>query len=149
MSADQLQFTIDNFWDTIPSTWGNVRSKLRGYATHEHNLTLIQFHMLRHIRRGVATVAELADQQRISRPAVSQAVEQLVQKQLVLRTPDPNDRRYVQLSLTQKGEKLLAAVFSKTKIWMESQMTSLTAQELETLNQAFLILKHSLQETRE
>jgi DNA-binding MarR family transcriptional regulator len=149
MPNDQLLSTIENFWEVIPSTWGNVRSKLRGYATHDHNLTLIQFHMLRHIRNGVATVAQLADQQHVSRPAVSQAIEQLVQKQLVLRTPDQSDRRFVQLSLTQKGDRLLDAVSSKTKIWMESQMASLTAQELETLNQAFHILKNSLQETRE
>ena len=149
MSNDQIKTTIENFWEVIPSTWGNVRSKLRTNATLDHNLTLIQFHMLRHIRNGVCTVAELAERQHVSRPAVSQAVEQLVQKQLVIRTPDANDRRYVQLSLSGNGDELLEAVFGKTKSWMETQMASLSTQELETLNQAFTIIRDTLQNSGE
>jgi MarR family multiple antibiotic resistance transcriptional regulator len=149
MSKVTLKSTIDRFWEVVPSTWVNVRSRLRANAVQEHNLTLIQFHMLRHIRNGINTVAELASIQHVSRPAVSQAVEQLVQKQLVLRTPDPLDRRYVLLSLTTKGQNLLDAVFNKTKSWMQNQMVSLTSQELEILNQAFDILKHTIQNTRD
>ena len=149
MSNKLLKSTIEKFWEVVPSTWVNVRAKVRTNATHDHDLTLIQFHILRHIRNGFCTVAELADRQHVSRPAISQAVEQLFKKNLVLRTPDPNDRRYVQLSLTEKGEDLLDTVFGKTKSWMEAQIASLSPQELDTLNQAFTILKNTLQKSGE
>ncbi|HOJ00408.1 MAG TPA: MarR family transcriptional regulator [Anaerolineaceae bacterium] len=136
-----LQKTVESFWDTIPPVWGRVRENARGNAIQDFNLTLIQFHILRHIWHGIRSVRELAEKQQISRPAISQVVEVLVLRGLVVRKQDTRDRRCVQLELTATATKLLEAVFSKNRRWMAEKMVSLEQSELETIMAAMEILK--------
>ena len=142
-SNDLLQRTIECFWDTVPPVWGRVRGNARCNAIQDFNLTLIQFHILRHIRHGIHSVGELAEKQQISRPAISQAVETLVEKGLVIRLPDTQDRRYVRLDLTESATRLLEAVFSKNRKWMAEKMASLEESELQTIIAALEILKRT------
>ncbi len=138
--APLLPSTIAHFWDTIPPVWHRVRDNVRLTATQGFGISVEQFHILRHIRRGLQSVSELAEARGISRPAVSQAVDILVEKGLIARTEDPADRRYVRLTLTSAGDALLTEIFAKNRLWMAEQMASLTPHELHTLNQAFEIL---------
>jgi DNA-binding MarR family transcriptional regulator len=140
-SSELLECTIERFWDTVPPVWGRVRGKARSLATHDFSITLVQFHILRHIRKGVRTVCELAERQQISRPAVSQAVEVLVEKGLVTRKQDALDRRYVQLDLTDSGNSLLDSVFSKNHAWMAEKMKGLNSEELQSILIAMDVLK--------
>ncbi|MHB8806918.1 MAG: MarR family winged helix-turn-helix transcriptional regulator [Anaerolineaceae bacterium] len=142
-SDDLLQRTIERFWDTVPPVWGRVRGNARCNAIQDFNLTLIQFHILRHIRHGIHSVGGLAEKQQISRPAISQAVETLVEKGLVIRLPDAQDRRYVRLELTESATELLEVVFSKNRQWMAKKMASLKQDELETIMTAMEILKRT------
>jgi len=137
-----LQRTIERFWDTVPSVWGRVRSNLRNNAIKDFNITLIQFHILRHIRHGAHSVGELAERQQISRPAISQAVDLLVEKHLVTRQQDTQDRRYVHLDLTDNGNGLLNDAFLKSRSWMGEKMASLSSDDLEILIHAMTILKN-------
>ena len=121
---------IDSFWETVPPVWGMVRSRIRASATADFGVTVEQFHILRYVIRGLTSVSDLADARNISRPAVSQAVEVLVQKGLLSRTQDVKDRRYVTLALTPDGHALLDAVFGRTKAWMAERMRGMTRQDL-------------------
>ena len=60
-------------------------------------------------------VSELATAKNISRPAISQAVEILVKKGLLTRVPSREDRRCVDLVLTEAGNHLLDTVFKETR----------------------------------
>jgi len=142
-SGDLLQNTIEKFWDTIPPVWGYVRGNVRADAVRDFNLTLIQFHIMRHIRRGINSVGELAESQQISRPAISQAVDLLVEKGLVLRRRAEDDRRYVRLDLTEEGSDLLNSVFQKNRLWMAKQMATLNDEQLQTIMFAMDILQET------
>jgi DNA-binding MarR family transcriptional regulator len=142
MAADDLlQCAIERFWDTVPPVWGHVRGNVRSNAIQDFNITLIQFHVLRHIRKGAHSVSDLAERQQISRPAISQAVDLLVEKGLVTRQQDPGDRRFIQLDLTESGNNLLNAIFAKNRLWMAKKMRVLKPDELDTLIRAMTILK--------
>lgn len=143
-SGEVLQRTIERFWETVPRVWGSVRCVARANATQYFNLNLVQFDILRHIRRGVHSVADLAERQQISRPAISQAVDSLVEKGLVSRTPEAADRRYVRLELTDRGEALVGELFTKNRAWMAEKLNVLSDEELETVIDALLILKKTL-----
>ena len=132
---------IDRFWETVPPLWNFVRSHIRGTATTQFDITVEQFHVLRHVRRGMGTVSELATAKNISRPAISQAVEILVNKRLLTRVQSTQDRRYVELALTAEGNRLLDTVFKETREWMKGRMHSLTTQELERIAETMEILK--------
>lgn len=137
--------TIDRFWETVPPLWNMIRSHIRATATNNFEITVEQFHILRHVRRGVGSVSELATAKNISRPAVSQAVEVLVKKGLLTRVQSVQDRRYVDLALTEEGNNLLDTVFKETRGWMKEQMNPLSAEELEVINKAMEALKKMLE----
>ena len=92
-----LQQTVDRLLETLPPVWDRIRSNLRSAATEKFGITLEQFHVLRHIRRGFQSVGDLAARKQISRSAVSQSVEVLVAKGLVTRRQESEDRRCVLL----------------------------------------------------
>jgi DNA-binding MarR family transcriptional regulator len=86
-------------------------------------------------------VGELAEEQQISRPAVSQIVQILVEKGLVIRQTDAHDRRYVHLEITQSAAELLEAVYGKNRRWMAEKMASLNEEQLKTIQAAMEMLK--------
>lgn len=137
--------TIDRFWEAVPPVWNFVRSHIRTTATTHFDITVEQFHVLRHVRRGITSVSELAVAKDISRPAVSQAVEILVKKGLLTRVQSTEDRRYVELALTDAGDNLLDTVFKETREWMKQRMHTLTADELEIMCQGMEVMKKMLE----
>ena len=137
----QLREAVDLVINTLPNVWNNIRCKIRFAATSNFGITLEHFHILRHIRKGYTTVAQLADVIQISRPAVSQAVQTLVDKGLVTRHVEPEDRRSVRLELTPYAEKAMDANLDSTRAWMNGKMQSLTPQEIAQVMAAMDILK--------
>jgi len=136
---------IDRFWETVPPVWNTVRSHIRATATAKFDITVEQFHVLRYVRRGKESMSELATAKNISRPAISQAVDILVNKGFLTRVQSTKDRRYVDLALTDAGNNLLDTVFSETRGWMKERMSKLTADELETICQSMEALKKILE----
>jgi len=141
-----LERTLDRFWETVPSLWGQVRAHIRSVATENFDISVEQFHILRYIRRGNWSVSELAEAKNISRPAISQGVDTLVNKGLIARTPNPQDRRYIQLELTSAGNELLDAVFQNTRTWMKSKLASFTMDELDEVICGMEALKKMIDE---
>ena len=131
---------IDRFWETVPRLWNFVRSHIRATATTQFDITVEQFHVLRHVWQGIS-MSELATAKNISRPAISQAVDLLVNKGLLTRVQSTQDRRYVELALTEEGNHLLDTVFQETRAWMKERMHALTIQELKTIAEAMEIMK--------
>ncbi len=142
IAADALlQQTIDRFWESFPPTWNRIRANVRGIASEKFGITVEQFHILRHIRKGYGSVSELAEAKGISRPAISQAVELLVGKGLVTRRQNPEDRRYVELELTESGSELLSAIFHENRTWMEAKLSVLTPEQMTQIIAALDVLK--------
>jgi DNA-binding MarR family transcriptional regulator len=139
--TDRLRQTIDRFWETVPPVWNFVRTHIRGTATGKFDITVEQFHVLRFVRRGPNSMSELATAKNISRPAISQAVDVLVKKGWLTRVQSTNDRRVVELYLTEEGNALLDAIFKENREWMKARMKSLTTDELETIGKAMIALK--------
>jgi len=139
----QLQ-AIDRFWETIPPLWGTIRTHIRAEAARKFDIFVEQFHILRHVRRGIASISELAAAKNISRPAISQAVDVLVKKGLLTRIHSSQDRRFVELTLTDAGNNLLDTVFQETREWMQERMSSLTTDELQAIAKVMTVLKKML-----
>ena len=137
---------IEAFWSTIPPVWNRVKGNVRAIAVDHYDISVEQFHILRHIRRGLTSVSELAQVKQISRSAISQAVDILVGRGLICRRQNALDRRNIPLELTESGNALLDTIWEKNRAWMKSQMISLTVQDLETLTCAMEILARTFAE---
>ncbi len=128
------------FWATIPPVWNRIKGNIRSIAEENYDISVEQFHILRHIRRGLGSVSELAQVKQISRSAISQAVDLLVERGLICRLQNAQDRRNIPLELTEAGNSLLDTISEKNRAWMETRMADLTPEELETLSAAMEIL---------
>jgi MarR family transcriptional regulator, organic hydroperoxide resistance regulator len=89
-----------------------------------------------HSPNGECGLSEIGDLTDASKPAVSQLVERLVQRGLVERAEDPQDRRNTKLRLTDKSRKLIQDVITSNHFLMDL-MTSLPAKQRETVHAAF------------
>lgn len=140
-SENPLDQTIESFWEIIPPIWREVRAHLRAVAAAHFDVTIEQFRVLRYVNSGRCTISELAAVKRISRPAISQAVDILVRKGLLTRSEGLTDRRFVRLALTASGRALLEAVYAETSAWMRQRMAGLDEVELTQLRQGLQILQ--------
>jgi len=141
-----IPLTIDRFWESIPSTWHAVKKHVRATAAEKFGITIEQFHILRHMRKGIGSVSELAEVKQISRSAISQALDTLVDRGFITRRQDREDRRHIHLELTPAGNDLLDAVFQENRAWMASKMTGLTPEELNMLLEAMDLLNRTFAE---
>jgi DNA-binding MarR family transcriptional regulator len=134
---------IEAFWGAIPPVWNRIKGNIRAIAVENYNISVEQFHILRHIRKGLTSVSELAQVRQISRSAISQAVDVLVDRGLVCRRQNTRDRRNIPLELTDSGNQLLDTISEKNRAWMREQMISLSVQDLNTLTCAMEILSRT------
>jgi Transcriptional regulators len=125
---------------TIPPVWDTIRVNLRLAATGKFGISLEQFHVLRQIRRGHASVGQIAAVKQISKSAASQAVEALALKGLVARSPNGDDRRFVRIELTPYATSVLEENLRETREWMTDRMGNLSPKELKTIEDAMIVL---------
>lgn len=141
-SEVMMESTIDAILEVLPSVWDRIRSNFRSAGTGKFGISLEQFHTLRHIYRGYHHSGEIAQKRQISCSAVSQAIDALVAKGLVVRTPDPGDRRQVQLDLTAYARQMLDENVRENRAYIRSKMGAADVEERTTVVAAMDILKH-------
>jgi DNA-binding MarR family transcriptional regulator len=81
-------------------------------------------------------VGELAAQEHVSAPAMSNHVDRLERDGLAIRTPSPSDKRRVGLTLTAEGQRMLRRVRSRRTAWLVSRLGKLDPDELAAIEAA-------------
>ena len=91
-------------------------------------------------------VGELAAQEHVSAPAMSNRVDRLERDGLATRTPSAADKRRVGLTLTAEGQRVLRRVRSLRTAWLVSRLGTLEPDALATVEAAIEPLSHLLAE---
>lgn len=114
--ASETDVVSTTTFNTDPATTAQVLLSLAGRLTRWQTdalanldvpLTLRQYRLLRRVRDGHTTAAELARLARRSLPTISQSIDVLVRNELLSRQRSERDRRVVELTLTSHGEGAL------------------------------------------
>jgi DNA-binding MarR family transcriptional regulator len=137
---------LNKFWEVVPPAWFQARAQIRGTASEQLGLTVEQFQVLRRIRRGFDSVSAIAEDARTSRPAVSKAVDGLVNRGLVSRLTDAQDRRHIHLSLTEEGMHAMNEIYSQANAWLEAKFSRLSPAQVDQLIDALDLLQKTLQD---
>jgi DNA-binding MarR family transcriptional regulator len=90
--------------------------------------------------KAPATLNEIAASVGRGAPAVSRAVDALVRAELVLRQADPDNRRRLQLSLSEGGREFLERP-PVSDSGLESRLARLASSELRALERGIEILE--------
>ncbi|MGJ7035216.1 MarR family winged helix-turn-helix transcriptional regulator [Anoxybacillus eryuanensis] len=111
------------------------------------DITHDQYYVLRYIyKRGVCTSTELADVFAVNKSAITAMTNRLVEKGMIARGKDEDDRRIIALSLTERGKEWLVETEQKIYELVETMMTKLSHEEIEQFIQTYEKLAMILQE---
>ncbi len=107
------------------------------HVLKKFNLSIQQFNILR-ILKGrhpePATVKLLTERMIDKMSNASRLVEKLKQKGLVERTSCPEDRRRVDIAITEEGLKIVNQASKITEVEIENTLSTLTKKEAKQLN---------------
>jgi DNA-binding MarR family transcriptional regulator len=116
----------------------------------ETGLSFSQISILMRLVHDKGTgVSEIGEQLGVTNAAASQAVERLVQLDLIERTEDPEDRRAKRLALTQKGRTLIEQGIEARSKWIEGVMDVLTPEQQNMIISALTLLNEAARATKE
>jgi homoprotocatechuate degradation regulator HpaR len=107
-----------------------MRPKLR-----EYNITEPQWRVMRVINdRGGTDATGLAEVGLLHAPSVTRILKELEERKLVVREPDPNDRRRAMVALTPEGREIVKVVSRHVMRIMREYADRFGAQRLEKLS---------------
>lgn len=86
-------------------------------------------------------IGALAAAERVAAPSMTRTVNALEERGLVVRTPDPGDRRQSLVSLTPAGRDLLLLNRRRRSEWLAQRIAELDANDKEVLRRAVGILE--------
>lgn len=113
--------------------------------TEDLGVTSRQVTLLWLIRsRPGLSLKELADEERISAPALSGHVDRLEAAGLIERVRDEEDRRRVGLGLTDEGARVLKNVRARRTSWLAGRLKELEPDDLAAVEGALEALRKLL-----
>lgn len=129
--ATTLRFTIARLKRTM------------GVQARRGDLTVTQYAALTHLERdGPGTMSELARAEGIRTQSMGTALKPLEKSGLIHPTPDPNDGRRINLSLTTSGRSLIEESRGAEQDWLSKRLqTRLSDDEQKELAAAVTLLQ--------
>ena len=116
----------------------------------EHDLSFTHLNSLLFIHGARCTNIQcLADHLGVTKAAVSQMVDRLVESDLLSRKEDPIDRRSKVICLSKTGESLVQKAFLTRRRWVPDLAASLTDIQQEQACQIFEIVNEKLKQIQQ
>lgn len=131
--------TAGQVMEVVPLVMRTMRAEMR--ARRGRDLSVPAFRALGYIRRHPgASLSALAEHIGLTLPSASKLVEGLVERRLVMRRVDVDDRRRMTLDLTAKGRDLLESAYNSALGAMARYLARLSDQERADVLRAMEIL---------
>ncbi len=89
---------------------------------------------------GPLTLGALAEHERVAPPSITKVVSKLECDGLVIRTPDPNDRRVCRVEISPEGADLLEEVRRRKTAWLTARISQLDADHQRRLADALDVI---------
>ena len=124
--------------EIIPAVMRTVAAELRRSG---HLLNPTHFNVLITLAYGPCILSDLAEQQAVSPPTMSNTVSTLVERGWVQRQRDAHDRRKVWLTLTPGGLQILDTMRQQAEIRVNQILISLSHAERHTLAEGLTVLR--------
>jgi DNA-binding MarR family transcriptional regulator len=129
--------------ETVPALMHAIRRGAR--AARGSGLTVPQIRVLGHVdRHDGASLSDVAAHLGLSMPGTSQLVEGLVERRLLRRQEDSDDRRRIRLGVTAAGKAQVADARAGARAAVERIVARLEPAELAMLEGALAALRRAL-----
>lgn len=126
--------------DVVPLVFREIRAELRKYGTKE--MSVPQFRTLGFIYRNQgASLSDVGDHIGLALPTMSTLVDGLVDRGLITRREDSEDRRRMTLTLTQAGRTRHESAREAALANLEQRLRQLPASDRVTIIAAMQVLR--------
>jgi len=134
--------------DVVPLAMRVIRNQLREHGTHDAQLLSVpQFRSLLYISRNKgASLSEVAERIGLTLSSMSTLVDGLVTRNFVTRRTHQDDRRRMDLSLTERGETTLHLARRGTQEYLKERLSHLSGTDRDTVVRGMDILRQVLSE---
>ncbi len=93
------------------------------------------------LKLGPSTPSAIAAHERVQPPSITRTLTCLVDEGLAIREPHPDDGRQVLISVSDKGDAVLAEERGRRDEWLAQRLADLTTAERKTLREATALLE--------
>ncbi|MGG5170626.1 MarR family winged helix-turn-helix transcriptional regulator [Pseudarthrobacter sp. J1738] len=100
-----------------------------------------QYTVLAHLQGAPHTLSGLAELEHVQAPSMTRIVNALTDQQFVERTPHPEDRRQILVSITPAGEAVLNEARNQRTAWLAQRVAGLSEEDQATLSRAAHIMQ--------
>ena len=106
-----------------------------------------QFKVLFHLyNKEKAFMNEIGESQCISSSTSTVVVDKLIKREFVYRKRSENDRRQVEVYITEKGKECLDQILSRRRERFEGFLANLNEQEIDAVDKGLTILNEKIKE---
>ncbi len=93
------------------------------------------------LKLGPSTPSAIAAHERVQPPSITRTLTCLVDEGLAIREAHPDDGRQVLVSVSDKGDAVLAEERDRRDEWLAQQLATLTTAERKTLREATSLME--------
>ena len=135
MDDEKLERIVDDLYILFPL----FRKKLfkHGKNFNKRKIPHSQYHVLRILnKRGELSMSEIGRLAHIHKSNMTTLSDKLVREGLAERLPNQNDRRIINLSMTERGNQFLHSWKTESYQEIKNTLSTLSEEDLETLYQS-------------
>lgn len=148
MNNDKLELIISDFISIMPLFQKKLIRNGCGF-NHKAKFNHSQFQVMLVLKeQGECPISDVAKRLLISTPNMTKLLNKLIDEGMINRVHDINDRRIVNISLTDEGDKFLEERFNLVKISMKDNLSSLSDNQLDKLYDSLSTLKEVLNDIK-
>lgn len=109
------------------------------------SITSVQYNILEYITVSQpVTLSEISECQHISMPNTSRELKKLIEKKLIEKLSDPEDRRKQYIRLSKEGEAMMNEAFACIESHFLHRIQNASKEDLEDIDRALDILQTKL-----
>lgn len=105
------------------------------FAQIEADITLPHLEIIKTLRDyGTMHIAEIGEKLLIPKPQMTHLIDRLVSLDIIIRQTDNSDRRTINITLTEKGERIIEEFDTVIRDSIQDRLSGLTDEDLKELS---------------
>lgn len=145
MNNSKLEDIIQNFVIIGPLFKKKLVARSCGFSPSPFNHSHFQIMTVLN-ENGMMPISEVGKKLFISTPNMTKLLNKLIEEDMIDRIPDKNDRRIINIDLTEKGHSYLDDNFKKMKNSLKELLSTLSDDKIDKLYDSLENLKNILNE---
>ncbi len=143
MLENEFENMVDNILIYYPLFYRRIKTSMNMEKSLKYGKSDGYYQILGMlITSGPLPISKIGKQLHISKPNMTPLIDKLVKDEMVLRIRSEDDRRVINIEITEKGKNFLIEARKVVEENIKENLSKLNEKELETLNESLKNIKN-------